>query len=158
MKKAEITLSSAENIINFILVIGVAVFIAIVAGNFLNEKYDTHHFQSKVLTTSLLYSEDCIAYNDGAKTYPGIVDPTKIEDGRLINCFSQENLGYTIELFDLNRKSIKFSNPDFRLNNYLPICSTLPEYKCTTKQDYVLYFKDNKFSPGILTTEVITIV
>ena len=70
----------------------VATFIISIMISFANEKYETHHLDARMLTTSLIYSDDCLAYNDDAKTYFGIINLEKFSEERLVSCFFHNNI------------------------------------------------------------------
>ena len=141
--QAETVIDFTKLIINFGLVVIVAVFMLIVLLSFLNTEYKTHSFEAKLLTKSLISSENCLAYNDKIKTYNGVIDLEKFSNERLKNCFSNPRLAYTLRLFDLEKNEIKFSAPEHKLLDFLNICSPLKEYKCSTNHNYVLYSDKN---------------
>lgn len=156
MKKAQ-ALNLTQLTINFMFVFIFAAFMGFTLWTFLNEKYETQNLNAKILTEALVYSENCLAFNNG-NTNPGIIDTKKISPERLTSCFSNDNIGYSVKLSDLEGNEIKSAISTSQLSNYLSICSGLHQYKCIEKKNYVLYQKDDNPYPGILTTEVIALV
>ena len=141
--------------INLFLVIIIASFMLIVYLKFSNESYNAHYLDSRMFFESLVYDKNCLAYNDGFKTYIGVIDQLKISDLNLEKCYSRPNIGYKIILSDINGREISSASSK-QLSNFLPICETQPNFKCSKKINYIFYFKDNKLNQGFLTTEVIT--
>jgi len=154
-KRGDTIIGAAVNWINLLLVILVAGFMVMVAIRFINEKYETHYLESRMFYESLVYDKDCLAYYDGFKTHIGIIDFNRFS--KINQCYSRPNLGYSVSLFDLKDNKLNFVSSESKLNDILPICSSLPDYKCSTKKNYITYFKDNKLNNGFLVIEVITI-
>ena len=67
-KGQETILDFTKLILNFGIVVVVAIFIVVVTISFLNTKYDLHDFQANLLLKKLISSENCLAYNDGLNT------------------------------------------------------------------------------------------
>jgi len=156
-KGQETILDFTKLILNFGIVVVVAIFIVVVTISFLNTKYDLHDFQANLLLKTLISSENCLAYNDGLNTKSGIIDTSKFSNELLTQCYSNPNIGYKINLYNAENKPVYSSSSNSKLNDYIPICKSLPEYKCSIKNKYILYYENKELKKGILKAEVITV-
>src|SRR3989344_424483 len=147
---AETIIDYTRLMINLGLVIIVSIFIVAVAFKFLNTEYRTNDFEAKLLARSLITADNCLSYSNGVDVNQGLIDLNKFSDERLKICFSSPRIGYVAKLLDLENNQLAIASPESKLLDFLPICSSLPEYKCTEKYNYVLYYKDNEIKPGIL--------
>jgi len=148
-----------EIMIYIVAVIIVALFIAFATFNYLNEKIDTTNLETFLLTKKLVYSDSCLAYSDSTKTYIGIIDLEKLNNERLNNCFTKNNFGYKVSLYDINNKIVKTtSNLNQRQDAYFPICGEVPKHKCLTRKDLVQYLDQGKIKTGLIEIEVINFV
>lgn len=145
--------------VNLMIVIVVAIFILIVTLRYLNEDIDTIGLETFFLTRNLMYSDSCLAYNDGTRTHLGIIDIQKINFDTLNRCFSKEGFGYVILVDDIDGNTLtSASNLDVSQESYLPICSNLEKYKCLTRKELVSYFQNGEIKTGHMITQVIKLV
>ena len=155
-KKADTPVHYGVTLINLIFVFFAAGFMVFIVASFANEKYENHDLESKMLVIALIYDDNCLAYKD-FRVNPGIIDFNKFSDENLKKCHLNPYVGYATSLFDLAGNKLNFASSGSELNNYLPVCNSLPKlYKCSVRKNYVLYSKDNNIQQGILMTEVIT--
>lgn len=156
-KKA--TLNILELGIYFVFITIVAIFIYIVAIKYLNEDMDTTQVETLILAKRLTYSDSCLAYNDGTRTYQGTIDIQKLNFNRLSSCFTKSTMGYVVNITDLNGKLVKSaSNLNLRQEAYLPICKSVKGYRCLTKKSLVQYYNNNELKTGLMSLEVINLV
>lgn len=143
-------------VIDFSITFILAVFILIVVLVFVNEKLNTNSIEADNVMKNVLYSDNCLTYNDGFNSYSGIIDINKMSKDRFKSCFSKDNLGYIVQLYDLDGNIIRDINPEFNLNVFIPICEGNKDFICSKKQEFVIYVEDNQKFNGILSMVVIS--
>ena len=95
------------------------------------------------------------------------VDVKKISDERLSSCFSKETIGFRVALLNLDGNEVKSAKSlTIKQQGFLtkgsksdyPICESIPEYKCSTRKDFVVYHNNRDIKNGVLVTEVVNFV
>ena len=138
-----------------ICVMIVAVFIALVTFDYLNEEINTTHLETFLLTKKLVSSSSCLAYQDDIKVYPGITDLEKLNNNRLSSCFTKLGFGYFVKISDINNNIIKTAaNLNQEQKSNLKICKQVSRHKCVTRRDLVQYY-DGEIKTGYIDIEVI---
>jgi len=155
--KGAITTEWIKWLLNIFVIIVVIMFVFAVALSFLRERFETHDIEVFTLSRVFFYSENCLALSNDNRIIPGIIDLDKLTVDNLLSCYSKEGLGYTVSVTDLDNNEIKFVNPKFSINYYLPVCSALKEYRCSKNKYYILYKNNNKIVSGFLNLEVISL-
>ncbi len=143
-------------IIFMIFLVAIAIYFGVNA--YTSRKVDIKNLDSYVINNRLLFSDDCLAYNDEIKVYPGIIDLKKFNEQNLDNCMQyKEGLGYLVNLSDVNGnviKTVEMNNED--LAKKIPFCSIkVKNFKCDFNRYYVLYY-DNEIKEGILNIAVVS--
>lgn len=139
-----------------ILVLIVIAVIILIVNSYVSREIKTYELENSILLNGLLYSKDCLAYED-YRVHAGVVDLNKLNDNIIKGCGEySNNIGFKIELFSLDNTLIKevLVNSDL-MNAYLPSCEA--EHKkldCSSKVQYVL-IKGEKTIPGILKLTVV---
>ena len=151
MKKGDLTADAIIWFWRIILVTMITIFIFMNTAKYLNPGFETEEFELKILTAKLLYSDTCIKYKN-----PGEIDLEKFNDAHLQNCYLKSNLGFKLNLTNLDDKQIKVAellSPQQETDLILPTVSK--NFKYLSSKEYVLYYENNELKPGILNIEVI---
>lgn len=151
MKKGDLTADAILWFWRIILVTMITVFIFMNTAKYLNPSFSTEELELKILTAKLLYSDTCIKHIN-----PGEIDLEKFNDAHLQNCYLKSNLGYKLNLTNLNNKQIKtvkLLSSQQETDLKLPTVSK--NFKYVSSKEYVLYYENNELKPGILNIEVI---
>ncbi|MBS3168786.1 hypothetical protein J4216_06675 [Candidatus Woesearchaeota archaeon] len=156
MNKKGIFGFSTELVVYLFFIIIVAVFIFSVAVDYLSSKTETIQLESYILTKSITNSKTCLAYDDGLRTYKGVIDLKKLNFEVLNKCFSKPTIGYLVKIQDLEGKEVKVASKlDARQKAYLPICKDLKSYECYSRKTIVSYYQENEVKTGYLTIDLI---
>ena len=139
-----------------ILVLILIFVIILIVSSYAHRKVDTYELENSILLNGLLYSKDCLAYED-YRVHAGVVDLNKLNENKIKECGEySNNIGFKIELFSLDNSLIKevLVNNDL-VDAYLPSCKA--EHKkldCSSKVQYVL-IRGERTIPGILKLTVV---
>ena len=151
MKKRDLTADAVIWFWRIILVTMITIFIFMNTAKYLNPGFATEELELRILTAKLLYSDTCIKYIN-----PGEIDLEKFNDAHLQNCYLKSNLGFKLNLTNLDDKQIKVAellNQQQETDLKLPTVSK--NFKKVLSKEYVLYYENNQLKPGILNIEVI---
>ena len=151
MKKGDLTADAIIWFWRIILVTIITIFIFMNTAKYLNPGFATEELELRILTAKLLYSDTCIKYIN-----PGEIDLEKFNDAHLQNCYLKSNLGFKLNLTNLDDKQIKVAellNQQQETDLKLPTVSK--NFKKVLSKEYVLYYENNQLKPGILNIEVI---
>lgn len=160
-KKAQAIMETIEMLWKLAIVAIIAVYLIIVIFYYLNETIDTDSTQISVLNRQIIYSPDCLAYQDDFKIYPGIIDLSKWNTESLRKCRTRDDYGIRLTLKDMNSHQIKeqMNLMNLEKQKLLAVCESLADYKCYKKTTFINYvtIQDNKLirAPAILEMEVI---
>lgn len=64
----------------------------------ISKELETGNAEQNLIIDRLVYSKDCLAYDDGLRTYPGIIDLAKLFEERIGNCLKKEGLAIKLTL------------------------------------------------------------
>lgn len=151
MKKGDLTADALIWFWRIMLVAMITIFIFMNTAKYLNPAFSTEEIELKILTAKLLYSDACIK-----RINPGEIDLEKFNDAHLQNCYLKSNIGYKLNLTNLNDKQIrvaKLLSSQQETDLRLPAVSK--NFKYVSSREYVLYYENNELKPGILNIEVI---
>lgn len=160
-KKAQAVMETIEMLWKLAIVAIIAVYLIIVIFYYLNVKIDTDSTQLSILNRQIIYSPDCLAYQDDFKIYPGIIDIAKWNTESLRKCRTRDDYGIRLTLKDMNSQQIKeqMNLLSLEKQKLFDVCQSLADYKCYKKTTFVNYItiQDNKIvrAPAILEMEVI---
>jgi len=127
---------------------------------FVVREVNTSDLENHLIVHKLLVSDNCLAYSDGTRVFPGIIDLDKFNEERLNNCLDASfgkgpgvkldfyyTAGNLVESIELN---------DFLISQY-PLCGLKnSKVDCYFTRKYVLYLGENGFEKGILDLVVIS--
>ncbi len=119
-----------------------------------NREVDIGNIASEVYASRLLYSDSCLAFNDGIRTYVGVIDAKKFDNSRIDSCFTKKDFAAKISLTYNNQKKEVFNNEDsFVINNRLCFSN---KYECRAySQKYVAVAENGATMPGIIDMSVV---
>ncbi|HLC73540.1 MAG TPA: hypothetical protein VJH20_02805 [Candidatus Nanoarchaeia archaeon] len=132
----------------FVILIGVLMFYS--------RDIDAKKSESQTLFMRLLYSKNCAAYNDGLRTYPGIIDLGKFTEENLNKCYAVKDtlVGLNFILKDFTGNIVK----EAKLSDIsVDLCDIPTKNFDCVKLDpvYVLYFNEGIKKGGIVSSTVI---
>ena len=121
----------------------------------------TNRVYSDVVNARILYGPSCVAYNDGLRTNPGILDLEKLTGSIINECFkylNKELYGFGVSLVGENNQLIReiILNEDVYDNKQLCDISK-SKFECNSFEEYVLYKDGNDFKDGILKIQVVNV-
>lgn len=160
-KKAQVIMETIEMLWKLIIVGIIAVYLIIVIFYYLNETIDTDSTQISIVNRQIIYSPQCLAYQDDFKIYPGIIDLSKWNTESLSKCRTREDYGIRLTIKDLNSNQIKeqINLLSLEKQKLLDVCQSVADFKCYKKTTFIRYvaIQDNKLTrtPAILEMEVI---
>lgn len=154
-------METIEMLWKLVIVAIIAVYLIIVIFYYLNEKMDTDSTQLSVLSRQIIYSPECLAYQDEFKIYPGLIDLSKWNTESLRKCRTRDDYGIRLTLKDMNSNQIKeqMNLMNLEKQKLLVVCPSLADYKCYKKTTFINYvtIQDNQLvrAPAMLEMEVI---
>ena len=91
------------------LLLFVIVVIVFFTGIYFDRDVETGSLNGYLLSSRLFYSPSCLSYNDGIRSYPGIVDLKNFDETRINDCviYPNEQEGFKLVLKDSNGNEIK---------------------------------------------------
>jgi hypothetical protein len=162
-KKGFVFLTEEQmNLVIYSLLI-IFVFGVLIMTTYLNidRTIDTVDLEKYTLVNNFLFSSDCVSYDDGFRTYPGIIDFDKFNEERVSACISypSSRIGFKVELMNFEKEIIK----EFEINKVAASQGLLCGMKdsnldCYTASNYVLYRNDSKLERGYLNIKVVSIL
>ena len=127
---------------------------------FIVREVNTSDLENHLIVHKLLVSDNCLAYSDGTRVFPGIINLDKFNEERLNNClYSSFGKGSGVKLdFYYQERELSKS---IELNGYLvaqyPLCGLKnSKVNCYSTRKYVLYLGEDGFEKGILDLVVIS--
>lgn len=121
-----------------IIVVIVFVFIAYVMFNYMDMQFKTESYEITLLSKTLRYSPDCLAYKDGSNVYPGVIDLAKVSEDNLKSCFKKEGMSFNVRIIQDEQEIKKAETMNARDLSNFKVCYTVPKVKCLTKVEPVL--------------------
>jgi hypothetical protein len=135
-----------------ILIAFVVVTVFYIISLALEKNFEVDKIQQAALRQRFVYSENCLAYKDNEKIYPGIIDKSKFNLKNLENCFqTNQNMGVNLNLISDDTKTINLNE---QLTNMFDFCIDEKNFACTNHTYYVL-IKDNELKPELLNIAII---
>ena len=160
-KKAQVIMETIEMLWKLAIVAIVAIYLIIIIFYYLNETIDTDSTQISIVNRQIIYSPQCLAYQDDFKIYPGTIDLSKWNTDSLSNCKTRDDYGIRLTIKDLNSNQIQeqMNLLSLEKQKLLDVCQSVADYKCYKKTTFIQYIaiQDNKLirAPAILEMEVI---
>lgn len=144
-----------------ILILIVGVIIAII-GIYSSKDIDTIDLEGHLLKQRLLYSKDCLVYEEEGKFFVGVVDLEQFKQDIVIPCVSYlGDKGYKLTLEDSGGLGLAdeiIYNQE--MIDYAPLCKFEEDkrsFECYQKRQYVLVERDGTFVPGYLNITLVTL-
>lgn len=158
----------------YFIIILIVVVVAMILTVYVTREVKLYNLDSYLLDQRVIYSEHCLAYNDGVRTYPGIIDSTKFTDSRISNCLiypSGQGQGAVLTLYSLEQDANGYFKPlnqnnKISFNKWLsdltPTCTFSNQYQqsslkiikknfeCYRYIDYVIFKEGQTETPAIL--------
>jgi|SRR3989338_726577 len=119
------------------------------------KELDLSDVEGGALSRRFFYSEDCMAYSDGERVYPGIIDLQKFNQERLKRCYENYEEGYGFNFIlknsqETNIREIKATNIPIEL------CDVESKnFGCFREKQYILYYENGKINGGTVLSTVI---
>ena len=154
MKKAQIDIIWIWRIVIVGIIVG---FIYFVTVDYLSAEIKTGDLEEHILLNNLISSEDCLAYKE-LRTFPGIIDLEKLNEGILRKCYEKSKFGFRISLVDLNNINSEIKTVDVlsdEQKNLIDVCKSVQSYICTDINQYVLVKDNDKTYPAVIKLKVI---
>lgn len=143
-----------------LLVIIVSMIIVFFFCSQVNKEIDTALLEGHIAVNRMLASENCLAYSDSERIFPGVLDLNKLDDNSLTGCYEfleREGQGILLEFNSWDESISKEVevNPSVMVGG---ITCDLKDskYKCYSTRKYVLYKDGDEFKKGILDFRVVT--
>ena len=136
------------------IVIIVFVFISFVMFDYMNLKFETESLETNLLSKTLRYSPNCLAYKDD-KTHPGLIDLSKVTELNLKECFSKNKLSFNVKILVNDQEIKKAELMNARDLSNFKICDNVPNAWCKTKTEPVLITDGQDTVKGLMKLEVI---
>lgn len=137
------------------IVILVFTFIAFVMFSYMNLEFKTESLETNLLSKTLRYSSNCLAYKDN-RVHPGVIDLSKVSEPNLRDCFSKEDMSFNVRIIQDNKEIKKAETMNARDLSNFKICETVPNIWCKTKTEPVLITNGQETIKGIMILEVIS--
>ncbi len=139
-----------------IVLIAGAIMVAILH-QYLSEDWGGLH-QTEVFTVSAILRNTCLIGDDLQSHTQNIIDPMKVNDENMAQCYKKASLGYSVQLQSISGVTIASGSvlsAEQKAN--LPLCdvNAASVYKCAERKEYVLYKKGEEIIPGFLVIKVI---
>ena len=113
-------------------------FIFLILGVYLARDVRTEDLERSLLIKRLFYDQNCFSFTD-ERSYPGIIDLSKFQEERLEKCAFKENIGYKLDLREMNGDSIKSVDVNKKLTTLLDFCDTSKKnFQCYQDRSFVL--------------------
>lgn len=129
-------------------------------GIFVVREVNTSDLENHLVVHKLLVSDNCLAYSDGTRVFPGIIDLDKFNEERLNNCLDSsfgKGSGVKLDFYYMDGNlfdSIELNDP---LIAQYPICGLKnSKVNCYFTRKYVLYLGEDGFEKGILDLVVVS--
>lgn len=139
--------------------------VLLVLGQHANPVVDTSKTEADLLLSRLLFSPDCLAYSDGTRVHPGIIDATKLADANILKrCGAQRDISVTFLAPD--QKPVDYSirpyvfqltingktyNSDETLYKSLVTSCFSPKYYCPEREiSLLLASPDRSLKPVVV--------
>jgi len=132
-----------------ILVVAVFSFIFIVKAS-ISYSPNIGDLEGELLVLRILSNKDCFAYNDGVRTYPGILDNNKISDENLKKCVNSDKAFFKVS-FDNNNFYNKDKKEFDKAKRERPIYGDFGR----EEKRYVLVMKNDKIEDGFIHFEYV---
>ncbi|HLD15531.1 MAG TPA: hypothetical protein VJB94_03045 [Candidatus Nanoarchaeia archaeon] len=98
--------------------------------------------EPNLIIDRLVYSKDCLAYDDGSRVYPGVIDLNKLTEERIGNCLKKEGLAIKLTINNQDYYNDKFLF--ISISNECPL--KVSKVTCLTKKSpIVTSTKENTF-------------
>ena len=141
------------------LIIIVSLVIVSVFGVAVSKEVKTSELEQHIALTRLLSSNDCLAYSNGGRNFPGVVDLNKL-DSSLSDCINYEDRGgqgIMLSLFDLEENLLGEVEINKLVFAQHPTCGLKDaNVDCYSTRKYVLYRDGETMNGGILDVWVVT--
>ena len=112
-------------------------------------KLDTEEATHAIIRNNLLYSRNCLAYENG-NVIPGLVDINKFNPDRLQKCLGLKGDTYGV-LLDLeygeNKKNIEINEV---MSDRVNFCLSKGSFECSDEKVYVLVNENGESISGVL--------
>ncbi len=159
-KKAQIIMAKeVPKILFYILFLVIVSFILVfIIGIFSTTTILDGALENSIPVLMLWTSSDCLAYSEGERVFPGVIDLEKFNQERLEKCFN--TLAQGIELsfvsFDENLEIEELHINREMVSKGLLCGMKKSKVECYKTKKYVLYKQDNEFKRGYLEFKVVT--
>ena len=140
MKKGSVQLGeeTIKMLPRVVLVALILLVFFIIINLYLSRDVQTSDLEYYLLTQRLFYSADCFSVSD-ERVYPGIIDLSKFQEGRLQQCAFKERIGYKLDLKDLDGKVLQSVKVNPSVAAYLDFCDVKKKnFHCYHKKDFVV--------------------
>jgi len=138
-------------IIALVIVAGIVFFLITLP---VKQNFEIDKLQETILRQRFLYSENCLAYNDG-KVNPGIIDKGKFNRENLNKCFgANDNFGVNLNLIT---DKIETINLNQKIAEKFDFCFDEKHFTCTNYTYYVLIQDKETLGEGLLNVAMIKI-
>ncbi|AJF62404.1 MAG: hypothetical protein QT11_C0001G0255 [archaeon GW2011_AR20] len=138
-------------IIALVIVAGIVFFLITLP---VKQSFEIDKLQETILRQRFLYSENCLAHNDG-KVNSGIIDKSKFNQKNLDKCFeANDKIGVNLNLIT---DKIETINLNQKIAEKLDFCFDKKHFTCTNYTYYVLIQDEKKLESGLLNVAMIKI-
>ncbi len=121
----------------------------------IKQNFQIDKLQQGILMQRFVYSENCLAYKENDRIYPGIIDSNKFNDQNLRNCFqANNNVGIRLNLITNEVNTVNLND---RLTEKFDFCFDKKHFTCSNYNYYVLINDNNEIKTGLLNINMIKI-
>lgn len=159
MKKGYITGREIVYVFRFIILGVILAIIVFLLSTYLNRSVRTNDLEKNLIFTRLMYSKDCIVYEDPLRLYPGIIDLERVNENSLSNCFDikeSNKIGFILNITDIDKNPIKNVKLNKKVADLSYLCNIKEiDFSCYSDTKYVLLKDFEGIKQGFIQINVV---